>query len=276
MVKVPPFRSSRVSVPLPAPGGEVADAALDLGERHPVGVAEHGHDQPAFGADGDADVVVALAGRSRRPGSRRSAAGNALSAPTAALTKNERCPARRRAASGTPPCGARAAPSRRVMSTSLKVVSIAAVRCASTSRRAMVAPRLVIRTRSSARAPAARPTTGGGDGAAGLAAAGGGAGGAAPGAAVPATKSPDVLLGDAAAADSGHCLELDVVLAGHVAGRRRRLRPGGRRRWRRRRRGRRGRPGRRWRSHRRRGGGLRRARAGPAPRRPSRRRRPAA
>ena len=33
---------------------------LDLRERHPVGVAEHRHDQAAFGADGDADVVVVL------------------------------------------------------------------------------------------------------------------------------------------------------------------------------------------------------------------------
>ncbi len=46
------------------------------------------------------------------------------------------------------------------MSTSLKVVSMAAVRCASTSRRAMVARRLVIRTRSSLRSPAGQPARG--------------------------------------------------------------------------------------------------------------------
>ena len=49
---------------------------------------------------------------------------------------------------------ARAAPSPRVMSTSLKVVSIAAVRCASTRRLAIVARRLDIRTRSSGRSVA--------------------------------------------------------------------------------------------------------------------------
>ena len=43
-----------------------------------------------------------------------------------------------------------------VMSTSLNVVSIAAVRCASTSRRAIVWRRLVMRTRSSVRSPALR------------------------------------------------------------------------------------------------------------------------
>ncbi len=40
--------------------GELADALLDLGERQPVGVAQHGHDQPLGGADGDADVEVVL------------------------------------------------------------------------------------------------------------------------------------------------------------------------------------------------------------------------
>ena len=47
-------------MPSPRALREVADRQLDLGERHPVGVAQHRHDQPAFGADGDADVVVVL------------------------------------------------------------------------------------------------------------------------------------------------------------------------------------------------------------------------
>src|SRR4030095_2867490 len=46
------------------------------------------------------------------------------------------------------------------MSTSLKVVSIAAVCCASTSRRAMVWRRLVMRTRSSVRDPGAMALVG--------------------------------------------------------------------------------------------------------------------
>ena len=40
--------------------GELADAALDRRERHPVRVAQHRHDQALARADGDADVVVVL------------------------------------------------------------------------------------------------------------------------------------------------------------------------------------------------------------------------
>src|SRR5690606_6329194 len=38
--------------------GKIGDRQFDLGERHAVGVAEDGDDQPAAAADGDADVVV--------------------------------------------------------------------------------------------------------------------------------------------------------------------------------------------------------------------------
>ena len=40
--------------------GQFDDLALDLGEALAVGVAHDRHDQPFFGADGDADVVVVL------------------------------------------------------------------------------------------------------------------------------------------------------------------------------------------------------------------------
>ena len=82
--------------------------------------------------------------------------GNALSAPTAALTKNDEKPR-------LTPCFSWKASFRRarsastaVMSISLKVVSIAAVCWASTRRLAIVALRLHIRTRSSRRAAAER------------------------------------------------------------------------------------------------------------------------
>ena len=110
-------------------------------ERQPVGVAHHRHDQPAFGADGDADVVVLLVDdlvaldlgvelrerAQRRDGGldeeRRDAEADAVRSLNASLRRS------RSAITA-------------VMSTSLKVVSIAAVRCASTRRRAMVARRL--------------------------------------------------------------------------------------------------------------------------------------
>ena len=40
--------------------GEARDLALDVGERHPVGVAHDRHDQAALGADRDAEVDVLL------------------------------------------------------------------------------------------------------------------------------------------------------------------------------------------------------------------------
>ena len=39
---------------------ELADLLLDLRERHAIGVAQHGHDEPFLRADGDADVEIVL------------------------------------------------------------------------------------------------------------------------------------------------------------------------------------------------------------------------
>jgi hypothetical protein len=58
MVKVPPCRSSRVSLPSRARAS--SRWPLDLGEAHAVGVAHDGDHQPLLGAHGDADVVVVL------------------------------------------------------------------------------------------------------------------------------------------------------------------------------------------------------------------------
>ncbi len=118
-----------------------------------------------------------------------------------------------------------------VMSTSLNVVSIAAVRCASTSRLAIVWRRLVMRTRVSVRSPLAR-------GGAGRASRDGApcrwlvrrprrgrcrrVAGRCRGA---AERGLDVLLHDAAAgAGALHGAEIDVVGFGHAAGGRRRAR----------------------------------------------------
>ena len=60
IVNVPPVRSSQRQRAVLRALREVADRRFDLRERHPVGVAQHRHDEPAFGADGDADVVVVL------------------------------------------------------------------------------------------------------------------------------------------------------------------------------------------------------------------------
>ncbi len=154
MVKVPPFRSSSVSVPSPARFAKSRIASSMSAKRHRVGVAEHRHDQAALGADRHADVVVVLVddlvaldlGVDRREGLERAdrrldeERGDAEADAVLLLE--------------APPCGARAASITAVMSTSLKVVSMAAVCCASTRRRAMVARRLVMRSRVSLRAPA--------------------------------------------------------------------------------------------------------------------------
>ena len=60
MLNVPPRRSSSVSVPSLAFVAKSRIPSFDLGERHPIGVAKHGHDQTFGRADGDADVVVVL------------------------------------------------------------------------------------------------------------------------------------------------------------------------------------------------------------------------
>ena len=110
------------------------------------------------------------------------------------------------------------------MSTSLNVVSIAAVRCASTRLRAIVSRRLLMRTRSSARVPAGRGAgaTAGFDGAApraGLVAAG-----AAGSACGRRRQSLDnVPLGDTTGiARAGHRRQRHIVRFGDAAGGRRR------------------------------------------------------
>ena len=144
--------SSSVSVPSSARFAKSRIAARSR-RTTSVGVAQHRHDQAAARADGDADVVVVLQhhlvaldlGVEPRERSQRA---------DARLHEERReAQARRRGASGTLPSAARAAPCTADMSTSLKVVSIAAVCCASTRRLAIVARRFDMRTRSSVRSP---------------------------------------------------------------------------------------------------------------------------
>ena len=91
IVNVPPLRSSSVSVPFCAlPAKSRMPCSMPANERS-IGVAQHRHDQPPCGADGDADVVVVLETISS-PWISALRRGNALSAPTAALTKNEAMP----------------------------------------------------------------------------------------------------------------------------------------------------------------------------------------
>ena len=71
--------------------GEVANRQLDLGEAAQIGVANDGHDEPAFDADRHADVVVVLQTISS-PWISAFSCGNALSAPIAALTKKDAIP----------------------------------------------------------------------------------------------------------------------------------------------------------------------------------------
>ena len=40
------------------PGREIRDVALEIGEAFLVRITHDGHDQPPFGADGNADVVI--------------------------------------------------------------------------------------------------------------------------------------------------------------------------------------------------------------------------
>ena len=60
MVKTPPLRSSIFDFPLAGLHRVVGEVALDLREGFLLGIADDRNDEPALGADGDADVVVAV------------------------------------------------------------------------------------------------------------------------------------------------------------------------------------------------------------------------
>ena len=60
MVNVPPFKSSSVSVPSPARVAKSRMPRSTSANDIDVGVAQHRHHQPAFGAHRHADVDVAL------------------------------------------------------------------------------------------------------------------------------------------------------------------------------------------------------------------------
>ena len=60
IVNVPPVEILQGERSVRRPLRVVADRQLDFRERHPVGIAKHRHDQPAFRPHRDADVVVAL------------------------------------------------------------------------------------------------------------------------------------------------------------------------------------------------------------------------
>ena len=121
---------------------EIANRQLDVGEAHAIGIANHRHDEAALGADGHADVVVVLVddlvaldlGVDRRE--RLERADRRLDEERGDADADAELLGERFLAALAQ------LPSRAVMSTSLKVVSIAAVCCASTSRRAIVARRL--------------------------------------------------------------------------------------------------------------------------------------
>ena len=154
MVKVPPCISSIVSVAVAGALANVGDRLLDLGERQAVGVAHHRHDQALVGADRDADVVVVLVddvgavdlGVDRRDLLQRLDARlheEAHEAELDAVLLLEEVAVSVRSAITA------------LMSTSLKVVSMAAVFCASLRRRAMVWRSRDMRTRSSRAASSA-------------------------------------------------------------------------------------------------------------------------
>ena len=60
MVKVPPARSSGVSLPVARPARQLLDRALELGEAQAVGVAHDRHDEPARRAHRDAEMHVSV------------------------------------------------------------------------------------------------------------------------------------------------------------------------------------------------------------------------
>ena len=149
IVKVPPCISSILSAPSRARRAEIGDRLLDLGQRLVIAVAHHRHDQPALGADRDADVIVVLVddvgavdlGVDGGNLLQRLHAGpheEAHEAELDAVLLLEQLLVFGCAVAITA-----------LMSTSLKVVSMAAVFCASFRRRAMVWRSRVICTRSS-------------------------------------------------------------------------------------------------------------------------------
>ena len=148
---------------------ELADLLLDLGERERVGVADAPGRRAPCRRRPRRRCRSGPCRRCRSPRISAFTAGNARSASTAAFTKKDMKPSFTPCfARNASPCCSRSA-STRAMSTSLKVVRIAAVCCASTSRRATVRRSGVIgTTRSRAAAPSrARGGRGRGRGGAG-------------------------------------------------------------------------------------------------------------
>jgi hypothetical protein len=127
---------------------ELGDSLLDLGKGARIGVAQHRHHQALRRADGDTDVVVVLVDQlvALDLGIDR---GSSLRPAMQALTKNDMKPSRAPCFFSKSSLSRSRSAMTPVMSTSLKVVSMAAVFCASFRRLAMVRRSRVMRTRSS-------------------------------------------------------------------------------------------------------------------------------
>ena len=205
----------------------LADLRLDVGEAHRIGVAQHRHHQAAIAGDRHADVLVAVVddvvavdrGVDRREALQRLDAGAHEERPM----KPSRVPLWR---FSNAPCTSRAASITGCMSTSLKVVSIAVLREASSRRSATRARSRVIGTRRSTRPSALRATSAaaGVDGGSteARAATGAAAAGGAAGAGACCAWREHVLARDAPAlAAAGHLRRIDAVLGrGQLARRR--------------------------------------------------------
>ena len=88
--------------------GEVADGQFDLGEALGICVADDGDDEAAFRADRDADVVVVLQHDLVALNLGIELRKRLQCTDCGASRRMRRCRVRRRTASGTPPCDARA------------------------------------------------------------------------------------------------------------------------------------------------------------------------
>ena len=111
--------------------GEPRDLALDLGERQPIGVADDRHDQAALGADRDAEVDEVLVDDVGAVDLGVDQRACRCSAATQARAKNDMKPSADAVhLLRSAPCARARSAITALMSTSLKVVRIAAVCCA--------------------------------------------------------------------------------------------------------------------------------------------------
>ena len=148
MVKVPPCISSSAELAVARADTEIGDRRLDLGEAHAVGVAQYRHNEAALGADGDADMVIVLVndilavdlGVDR---------GDILQRLHRSLNEEAHQPELHAVLLLEGVAIVAAKLHHALISTSLNVVSMAALSCASLSRLAMVWRSRVMRTRSS-------------------------------------------------------------------------------------------------------------------------------